>query len=108
MSGALTRKDLAGRINERMGFSVRGSRKVVDALLEIMKESLGDGKKIKIVRFGSLVPVEKRARRGVNPADGTSITIASRRTVVFRPSKVLKGMVNAGGGEEILPDRGGE
>ncbi len=106
--GALTKKEIAQTISEQMGFSVRMSLQMVDALFQIMKQSLLEGEDIKIVRFGTLMHVKKPARRGMSPSNGEPITIPSRRTVVFRPSKVLKGVVNANQGEKILQNRGSE
>ncbi len=81
------------------------SLKLVDEFFHHIKASLQEKEKVKIVRFGTLCPVEKAARRGTSPANGEPITIPARQTVVFRPSRILKGLVNAERGEEVLSNR---
>ncbi|MGQ9744997.1 MAG: HU family DNA-binding protein [Dissulfurimicrobium sp.] len=104
--GALTRRDLARRVSQELGFSVRVSQMLVDRLLSEMVLALNEGNKIKLSRFGVFCPVKKARRTGVNPVDRRSIEIPPKRSVVFRSSRILKAIVNGEQGEEILPNRG--
>lgn len=103
--GTLTKHEIALKLSEEMGFSVRSSKKLVDGVFSHMKEALISGEIIKIVRFGTFSPLFKDCRKGVNPTTGESILIPARRTVSFRPSPLLKKMVNAEKRPQILPDR---
>jgi len=105
VADTLTKRRIAEYVSEEMGFSVRSVLNIVDQLFECMEDKLLEGQDIKIVRFGTFTSVEKKARRGTNLATGRPVTIPPRRKVVFRPSRTLKGIVNAGTGEEILQDR---
>lgn len=105
MSDTLTKRRIAEYVSNEMGFSVRSILDIVDQLFECMQDTLMHGKDIKIVRFGTFTAIEKGARKGVNLATGEPVTIPARRKVVFRPSRTLKGMVNARTGEKILQDR---
>ena len=60
----------------------------------MMKENLRNGEKIKISGFGNFVVREKRARLGRNPQSGTDIEISPRRVLTFRPSQLLKQIIN--------------
>ncbi|MGB9711946.1 MAG: HU family DNA-binding protein [Dissulfurimicrobium sp.] len=104
--GALTRRDLARRISQEFGFSIRVSRRLIDRLLFEMGLALGNGDRLKIARFGVFCPVERAGRTWVNPIDRRLVEIPPRRGVTFRPSRILKAMVNGEKGEEILPDWG--
>ncbi len=104
----LTKHELAEVISERMGYSKRVSLALVDGILEYMKTSLKDGKKVKIVRFGTLQVVQRKARKGTSLKDGSPIQIPAKTTVSFRPSRTLKGVINAGASEEVLPNRRGK
>ncbi len=105
MSETLTKRRIAENVSEQLGFSVRSVLCIVDQLFACMEENLLQGRDIKIVRFGTFASVEKRARQGTNLATGKPVTIPPRRKVVFRPSRTLKGIVNARTGEKILQDR---
>ncbi len=105
MHDTLTKRRIAEYVSDEMGFSIRSILGIIDQLFEYMEDSLLEGKDIKIVRFGTFSIVEKKARKGVNLATGEPVIIPPRRKVVFRPSRTLKGIVNARTGEEILQDR---
>ncbi|NDY41282.1 integration host factor subunit alpha [Dissulfurirhabdus thermomarina] len=94
----LTKRKIAEAVSERLGFSVRCSLKLVEALCGEIKAALRSEEKVKIVRFGTFSAKEKGARRCINPVTGEPILIAPRRTVVFHPSRNLKAAVNGRGG----------
>lgn len=102
---SLTKLELAGSISEEIGFSMRSSKKLVDAFFNHMTDILVSGEPLKIVRFGTFCPLFKNARKGINPSTGEEIIIPARNTVSFRPSPLLKKMVNAEKRPQILPDR---
>ena len=90
----VTRKDLAKAINEKMGFSQRGSEEIVDAVFATLKSTLISGESIKLVHFGTLGVRKKTPRRGRNPRTGDFMEISSRSMVTFRPSKGLRMKIN--------------
>ena len=86
----MTKADLVDLIYERVGSSKKDAGDVVEAIFDIIKESLCRGEKVKISGFGSFSVNRKRARRGRNPQTGVSITIDPRTVLSFKPSHVLK------------------
>jgi integration host factor subunit alpha len=92
----MTKADLVDLIYERVGSSKKEAGEVVEEVFAIIRESLREGDKVKISGFGSFVVNQKKARRGRNPQTGEPITIDSRRVLSFKPSQVLKGLVNNG------------
>jgi integration host factor subunit alpha len=86
----MTKNDLVEVIYERAGLSRREAAQAVDSVLEIIKDSLRRGEKVKISGFGSFAVNRKRARRGRNPQTGAPLIIDSRRVLSFKPSDILK------------------
>jgi integration host factor subunit alpha len=86
----MTKTDLVALIYERVGLSRTDAAKAVDSVLEIIKESLHRGERVKISGFGSFVVNQKRARRGRNPQTGEPLIIASRCVLSFKASDILK------------------
>ncbi|MBA2849343.1 integration host factor subunit alpha [Thermosulfuriphilus ammonigenes] len=91
----VTKKELAQHLHDNLGFSVRSMSRVVDEVFELIKEALIIGEPVKIVRFGTFEPYERRGRRGVSPRSGEAIEIPDQKTVVFRPSPTLRKNLNA-------------
>jgi integration host factor subunit alpha len=86
----MTKTDLVEVIYERVGLSRREAAEAVDSVLEIIKDSLRRGEKVKISGFGSFVVSQKRARRGRNPQTGIPLIISSRCVLSFKASDILK------------------
>jgi integration host factor subunit alpha len=92
----MTKADLVDLIYERVGSSKKEACEVVDAVFAIIRDSLRQGRKVKVSGFGTFVVNHKHARKGRNPQTGEPITIVSRRVLSFKPSQVLKERVNNG------------
>ncbi len=86
----MTKAELVEIIYERVGLSRKDAAKAVDTVLEIIKESLGRGERVKISGFGSFIVNSKRARRGRNPQTGAPLIIDSRYVLSFKASDLLK------------------
>ena len=87
----MTKADLARAVYERHGgISLTDCQRVIDMIFATIKQQLLNGERVHIVGFGTLEIVERRSRRGRNPATGESIELPARRTLVFRPSRAIK------------------
>jgi integration host factor subunit alpha len=86
----MTKSDLVEMVYERLGLSRNEAAKAVDTVLEIIKDSLRRGEKVKISGFGSFVVNRKHARRGRNPQTGAPLIIDSRYVLSFKASDLLK------------------
>ena len=93
-SGNLTRKDLAGAINEQLGFSKQSAGELVDTVFDCMKAELLKEKSIKLVQFGTFNIRKKNSRVGRNPRTGDTMEICKRSMVSFKPSKGLRERIN--------------
>lgn len=91
----MTKAEIVDSVYERVGgFSKKEAAEVVEAVFDTMKEVLAQGEKIKISGFGNFVVRDKKERIGRNPQTGAPIPISARRVLTFKPSQVLKGILN--------------
>jgi integration host factor subunit alpha len=90
----MTKADLIENIYLKTGFSKKESAEIVEQVFDLIKSTLENGEKIKVAGFGNFVVKEKSSRRGRNPQTGDEIEITSRKILTFKPSQVLKSMIN--------------
>lgn len=91
----LTKADFVESVYSQVdGLSRRQSAEIIDDLFKVIKETLADGKSVKISGFGNFIVREKKARPGRNPKTGGEIKISARRVLTFKPSQVLKDHLN--------------
>jgi integration host factor subunit alpha len=75
----------------------KDSVRIVESLLDIIKDDLDKGNDVRISGFGKWTVKAKKKRKGRNPQTGKELMIAARRVVTFKPSNVLRDAVNSGG-----------
>jgi integration host factor subunit alpha len=97
---AMTKAELVSIISEKCSFSRQESIRLVDQVFHILKETLEQGEKIKISGFGNFVTREKRPRQGRNPQTGEQMMISGRRVLTFKPSALLRKVLNQENPEE--------
>ncbi len=97
----VTRAQLAEMIYTQVGLSRNKSASLLEYVLERIARALEAGDSVKISGFGTFSVRQKGRRVGRNPKTGVEVPILPRRVLVFRPSQVLKGVVN---GEIVLDD----
>jgi integration host factor subunit alpha len=66
----LTKAQIVETIAEQNGFPKNQSAKIIENLLELIKNSLESGDNVLISGFGKFCVKEKKERRGRNPATG--------------------------------------
>lgn len=94
----MTKADIVEHVYQKIGFSKKESSELVEQVFNTIKNTLSKGEKVKISGFGNFLVREKHERIGRNPQTGSQIKISARRVLTFRPSQVLKAMLN---GEDI-------
>ena len=90
----LTRADLTEAVFQAVGLSRNESAQIVEDILEELCAALERGETVKLSSFGTFTVRQKSERMGRNPKTGDEVPIAPRRVLVFRPSHVLKGVIN--------------
>ena len=90
----ITKTHLVDFIHNQLGLPKNQSVQVLESILEIMKNTLENGKDVMITGFGKFYVKEKRKRRGRNPATGEDLMLGSRRVVGFKCSGKLRERMN--------------
>jgi len=90
----VTRAQLGEAVFREVGLSRNDSIKLVDAVLDLVADSLTKGDSVKISSFGSFSVRSKGQRMVRNPKTGEEVPIPPRRVLVFRASHVLKDRIN--------------
>jgi integration host factor subunit alpha len=93
-SKTLTRADLTEAVFKAVGLSRNESAQMVEDMLEEICSALAEGQSVKLSSFGTFAVRQKSERVGRNPKTGDEVPIAPRRVLVFRPSHVLKAVIN--------------
>jgi len=94
----MTKADIVEHVYSKIGFSKKEASELVELVFGSLKDQLKSGEKVKISGFGNFLVRGKKERIGRNPQTGEQIKISARRVLTFRPSQVLKAMLN---GEEF-------
>ena len=90
----LTRADLSDAVHQQVGLSRTESADLVKSILDHVTETLVEGETVKLSSFGTFMVRSKGGRMGRNPKPGEEVPITPRRVLVFRPSHVLKDLIN--------------
>src|ERR1043165_4329829 len=93
-TGTLTRADLTEAVFQTVGLSRNESAQMVEDMLEEICAALARGETVRLSSFGTSAWRQKAPRMGRNPKTGDEVPIAPRRVLVFRPSHVLKAIIN--------------
>jgi integration host factor subunit alpha len=93
----LVKKNLSNALSQKFHFTRSQSRQIVDAILEIMKQTLVHDEEILISGFGRFYINKKRERRGRNPKTGEDLMLEPRRVVKFRATEALREKLNGKG-----------
>ncbi|MDP8908140.1 MAG: HU family DNA-binding protein, partial [Chloroflexota bacterium] len=81
----MRKQELVHSVAQATGQSEAQAAKSVNAVFETIQSSLASGEEVTVSGFGSFRVVERSARQGRNPQTGDSMTIAARKSPVFRP-----------------------
>lgn len=93
-NSTVTKADIVEKVYEKIGFSKKEASELVEMVFNALKTTLEKGEKVKISGFGNFVVRAKSERVGRNPQTGEQIKISARRVLTFKPSQVLKAMLN--------------
>ena len=86
----MTKNEIISHIAKNSGATKKSVDGVLNALIELIKQTLSDKSEIRIFRLGTFKVSQRKARTGVNPRTGAKISIAAIKTPVFRAFKNLK------------------
>ena len=88
------KKDFIAKTAEKAGLSQSQMDKALNAMIEVIEETLSDGERVQLTGFGTFNVSERKARKGRNPSTGETIDIPARNVPTFKAGKGLKDAVN--------------
>ncbi len=86
----MNKAELVSEVSSEVGLSKRETRKVIDAIIGTIGDTLAAGEKVTLVGFGTFRVMKRKARTGRNPQTGRAIQIPAKRVPKFGPGKTLR------------------
>lgn len=90
----MNKTDLIEVISKNADLSKAAAGRVLDVVIAAITDSLGKGKPVALVGFGTFVVSKRKQRSGRNPQTGETITIPAAKVPRFKAGKHLKEKVN--------------
>ena len=87
--------ELVEKVAEQAKLTKKQAKDAVDAVLDIIVETVADGDSVGILGFGTFSSRHQDAREGKNPATGEKITIPERNYPTFKAGETFKTKVNS-------------
>lgn len=95
----MTKAELVEEVSRVITATRKDAETIVETVFESIVKALRSNDKIEIRGFGSFRTRQRRGRVGRNPKTGAKVQVPPKRIPYFKPSKELKDLVNAGGGQ---------
>ncbi len=90
----MTKAELVSAIADKAGLNKSQARDALEAFLGSVTDSLKSGKEVRLVGFGSFMPVDRPAGMARNPRTGASVKRPASKTARFRIGEGLKSALN--------------
>ena len=90
----MNKSELVAAIANKSGVSKKESEEVLNAFMDVVKETLKAGDKVQLVGFGTFEKKERAARTARNPRTGETIEIAASSSPSFKAGKALKDAIS--------------
>lgn len=91
----MTKVELVNVVAEKLDFTKKDTKAVIDAAIETIIEAVAKDEKVALVGFGTFEGLKRAEREGRNPATGETMIIPAKTTPKFKPGKSFKDAVNA-------------
>lgn len=90
----MNKTDLIAAVAAKTGETKKSAEASINAVIDVIAETLAGGDKIQLVGFGSFEVRQRAARKGRNPQTGKEMKIEAKKAPVFKAGKALKDAVN--------------
>lgn len=91
----MTKAELVTAIADRTGLNKAQAKDALEAFISSVSHSLKAGDEVRLVGFGSFVPVKRPAGAARNPRTGETVARPASRSCRFRAGEALKNALNA-------------
>ncbi|WP_035186220.1 HU family DNA-binding protein [Alteribacter aurantiacus] len=89
----MNKTELINAVSEKTELSKKDATNAVDAVFDVITDSLQKAEKVQLIGFGNFEVRERAARKGRNPQTGEEIEIPASNVPAFKPGKALKDAV---------------
>ena len=90
----MTKTEFAAALAEKTGLSKKDAAGAVDAVLDLIGDTLAKGDKLTIIGFGTFEVRERAEREARNPQDPTkTVHVPAKKVPAFKAGKELKAKV---------------
>ena len=93
MNQTVNKKTLIRQVAARSGLDVARAAKVVETVLAIIVEQIGQGETVNISGFGAFGTYDRQGRRGSHPRTHQPMDIPPSKMPVFRPSPSFRNRI---------------
>lgn len=90
----MNKLQLTDAVAAKAGITKKEAAAAVNAVLDVVAETLAQGGDVKITGFGGFEVKERAARTGRNPKTGEAVEIPASKYVAFSAGSDLKNKVN--------------
>jgi len=90
----MNKLQLTDAVAQKAGMTKKDAAEAVNAVLDVIAETLAAGGDIKITGFGGFEVKSRAARTGRNPKTGEEVQIPASKYVAFSAGSTLKDKVN--------------
>ena len=90
----MTKAELVDAIAKRANLNKSQAKDALDAFVGAVTDSLKAGSEVRLVGFGSFLPVARAAGTARNPRTGETVKRPASKTCRFRVGEGLKGALN--------------
>ena len=90
----MTKAELVTAIADKAGLNKAQAKDALEAFIDSVTASLKGGQEVRLVGFGSFVPVTRAAGTARNPRTGETVSRPASKTARFRVGEGLKNSLN--------------
>ena len=90
----MNKGELVAALAAKTELSKKDSEAALNALVEVIGETLAKGEKVQLIGFGTFESQNRPARTARNPRTGAEVKIAASKAPAFKAGKALKDKVN--------------
>jgi DNA-binding protein HU-beta len=90
----MTKAELVEQMADKAGLNKVQAKDALDAFIASVSISLKAGKEVRLVGFGSFVPIKRPAGTARNPRTGETVNRKASQTCRFRVGDALKSALN--------------
>jgi integration host factor subunit beta len=90
----MIKADLINRISKELNIPKQEAETGVNLFFDTIKEAILQGEEIEVRGFGSFRFRQRPPRSGRNPRTGDPVKVPPKKVLYFKPSKLLKELIN--------------